>query len=545
LNPKADPTESAGPVDGSGGNGEALTGGRLLARNAAWNLLTQCLPMAVALATMPWLIRGLGTDRFGVMTLSWMVLGYFSLFDLGLGRALTKMVAERLGRGRGDEVPALVWTSMALMTALGLAGTALVTAVTPWLVDDALRLGGALRGESKGAFYLMGVALPFVVGTAGLRGAMEAHQRFGAINVVRTVTSLYILLAPLAVLWFTTDLAVVVGVVCLGRIACWGAHVFICLRDIPGLRSGVALRADLVRPLLGYGGWMTAVNVINPLMVQMDRFLIGAMVSAAAVAYYTTPQELVTRAWFLSSAVLGVMFPAFATSYVTDRRRTGALFGRCLSQVGLILFPICAVAVGLSGEILTAWLGADFAEEGARVLQWLALGVFLNGLAQVPSAMIQGIGRPDLTFKVHLAELPPYLLAAWLLIRGRGIEGAAVAWTARTALDLLLYAGVARAVLPEGRPALRGLGLGLAAGLAGLAALALPLGLAYRAPALSAVLAVFGWVAWRRLLSPDERSLVACRLGRAVRRVRGGGGPPLADPLDALSRERPVVQRGL
>ena len=43
--------------------------------------------MMVALATIPALVRRLGTDRFGILTIGWAVLGYFSLFDLGLGRA--------------------------------------------------------------------------------------------------------------------------------------------------------------------------------------------------------------------------------------------------------------------------------------------------------------------------------------------------------------------------------------------------------------------------------------------------------------------------
>jgi hypothetical protein len=216
---------------------------------------------------------------------------------------------------------------------------------------------------------------------------MEAHQRFYCINIIRTITSLYVLLIPLVVLQFTDNLIVVVGAVCLGRISAWAAHVAVCLRTLPSLRRGARFEPAMIRPLIAFGGWMTAVNIINPLMVQMDRFLIGGMVSAAAVAYYTTPQELITRAWFLSNAVLGVMFPAFATSFVLDRARTAEIFGRCLAHVGLILFPITLVTIALSREILTAWLGSDFANEGTRVLQWLALGVFLNGMAQVPSAL--------------------------------------------------------------------------------------------------------------------------------------------------------------
>src|SRR5207302_8418181 len=109
-------------TDENSGDGPpaALTSGRLLARNAVWNLISQAAPMAAAVFTIPVLIGGLGTARFGVLTLAWMVLGYFSLFDLGLGRALTKMVAETLGLGRDRELPSLVGTALGLMMILGL-----------------------------------------------------------------------------------------------------------------------------------------------------------------------------------------------------------------------------------------------------------------------------------------------------------------------------------------------------------------------------------------------------------------------------------------
>jgi len=81
-----------------------LTSGRRLARNVLWNLLGTGAPLLVALFAIPLLIEGLGTERFGVLLIAWMVVGYFSLFDMGLGRALTKLVAEKLGKGTGDEI---------------------------------------------------------------------------------------------------------------------------------------------------------------------------------------------------------------------------------------------------------------------------------------------------------------------------------------------------------------------------------------------------------------------------------------------------------
>src|SRR6266849_6646628 len=110
-----------------------LTSGRLLARNTVWNLLGSGAPMLVAVFCIPILIRGLGKERFGVLTLAWALIGYASLFDLGLGRALTQLVAKKLGAGEDREVPTLVWTSLVLMLLLGAAGALAAVLLAAWL----------------------------------------------------------------------------------------------------------------------------------------------------------------------------------------------------------------------------------------------------------------------------------------------------------------------------------------------------------------------------------------------------------------------------
>ena len=498
----------------------ALTGGRLLARNALGNLASQFVPIAIAILTLPVMIRGLGTDRFGIVTLAWMVLGYFSLFDLGLGRALTQAVSERLGRGESDAVPELVWTALSLMAMLGMAGGVTVAILTPWVVHDVLHVPEAIQDEAVAAFLCMGVALPFVILTAGLKGVMEAHQRFAAVIALRTSTSLSILIGPLFTFFFTNHLGVFVGVVAVLRVVACLSHLVYCLITFPGLRTPHAPKAPLVRRLLGFGGWMTAVNVINPLMVQMDRFLIGALVSTSAVAFYTTPFDLMTRAWFLSGSVIGVMFPAFAATYTVDRDRTAAIFERCLKSVFVILFPITLVGVALGHEILLYWVGADFASEGTRVMQWLALGVLLNGLAQVPSSLIQAVARPDLTFKLHMVELIPYLLVAYWLTGRYGIEGAAVAWVARIAADLLIYFMAVNWVLPESSQAIRRSWNWVIPAVAVLVVASFPLSLFFRAIVLVAGCASFAVFGWTRLLDESERNMIRDRIASLRTRVR-------------------------
>ncbi len=489
-----------------------LIGGHRLARNVVWNLLGTGAPLLVAIVAIPLLIEGLGTARFGVLTIAWMVVGYFSLFDLGLGRALTKLVAEKLGKGQDDEIPALIWTAMSLMAALGVLGAIVVAALSPWLVGSVLKIPMELQPETLTAFYLLAASIPIVIGTTGLRGILEAHQRFGLVNAVRIPLGIFTFLGPVAVLPFSNSLVPVVAVLVIARLVSSGVYAVLCLKVEPTLRHSVSIHRAMVRPLISFGGWMTVTNVVGPLMVYMDRFLIGAVVSMTAVAYYATPHEIVTKLKIIPGALMGVLFPAFAAAFGHNRARAAHLFNRSVNYIFLSLFPIVLIIVTFAHEGLTLWLGSEFAENSTVVLQLLAIGVFINSHAHVPSGLVQGAGRPDLTAKLHLIELPFYLLTLWWLLDVYGILGAAIAWVARVAFDTLVLFILAHRLLSSVSPfSLRPV---LMASVA-LFALALGIviqGLATKGLFLLLVMLIFAVVSWFIILAEDERDMIRRRL---------------------------------
>ena len=484
-----------------------LTRGRLLVRNAIWNLLGYGAPIAVAVFCIPILIRGLGKERFGVLTLAWALIGYASLFDLGLGRALTQFVARKLGAGEERGIPPLAWTSLLLMLLLGLVGTASILLISPWLAEHGLNVPVALQDETLRSFRLLGLSIPFVITAAGLRGLLEAHQRFGLINALRIPMGVFTFAGPLVVLPFSKSLVPVVATLVAARIASWAAHLLVCLQVLPELRRSIAWERSAIGPLLRFGGWMTVTNVVSPLLVTLDRFLIGALVSMAAVAYYATPLEVVTKFLLFPGALMGVMFPAFSACSAQDGERTALLFGRSVKSLSLVSFPVMLCTVALAEDGLKLWLGAEFAQHSFRVLQFLAVGVFINSLAQVPFSLLQGVGRPDLTATLHLIELPLYLGLLWWLIRRHGIEGAAIAWSVRVGIDALLLFVLARKFLPGKSSIHLRTALLPAVAMLILALAALLQGPIVKGFFLLGTILCFVLVTWFRILTPEERTL--------------------------------------
>ncbi len=430
-------------------SGKELTQGKLLFKNSLWNTLGLVLPLIVGVFAMPMLIEGLGTQRFGTLTIVWMVIGYFSIFDFGLGRALTKLIAERLGQDRESELPSLFWTAISMMTVAGMIGALVVAGLAKHIVYEWLNIAPELEAEVLQAFYLLSLSIPVVILTTGFRGVLEAYQKFAVINIIRIPLGLLTFIGPLLVLPFSNSLYVIVAVLLAGRILGAFAYYRYCMLTASEFRRHISIQRQHIRPLLSFGGWMTAANLIGPMMVYLDRFLIGSILGMSAVAYYVAPYEMVTKLWMIPMGLIGVLFPAFSTLLHSDKERAIEYFSRGSKFILFSMFPIFLVINLFAYEGLNLWLGKEFAENGAILTQWLSIGVFLNCVGRMPYILVQSAGRPDLITKLFLLELIPYIGALWYALNNYGIEGAAFVWMIRVLIDTVILFYFSSLLVPD------------------------------------------------------------------------------------------------
>jgi O-antigen/teichoic acid export membrane protein len=507
--------EPAGGTGHDAGGGKVLpvpASARKLASDTALNLFGQILPLGAAILLVPGLVRALGLPRFGILSLAWMLIGYFGLFDLGLGRALTQAVSARMGRGEAGRIPEVIGTSMAMMLVLGCFGAALLSALSPWIVGRWMAVPPGLRRETLLAVVILSVSIPFVIQTSGYSGVLASYGRFRQLNAIRIPTGVLSYLAPWIVSRFDAELPAVLAALAASRLISWGAHATVCAATVPGSATRWRIRREEAKELLKAGGWMTVSNLVGPLLVSVDRFLVGSMVSLAAVAYYATPYDVVTRIWMIPGALTMTLFPMFGVLFASDRERAALLHDRGVKAVCLALFPLVSLLIAFAPEMLTLWLGGDFAANASLPLRILAAGVFVNSLAHVPFALIQGVGRADLVAKLHLAELIPYLTIVVLLIRWRGIGGAALAWTIRVWLDGIVMFCLSRRLLPSIRVSSSGYGLLTGISVMGFLLVTAPRSLPGKGALLSVVVALHLLLTWVAVLTPGDRRAVLDRI---------------------------------
>jgi O-antigen/teichoic acid export membrane protein len=412
----------------------------------AWNLLGFVLPLAIAAAAVPQLLNLIGGERFGYLALAWGLIGYASVIDLGIGRAATQIVASLRGGPEQPRIPDVVASAARLTAATGAAGMLLIAALA-WAGAYRLVPSSTVPAhELLLSMLLLALALPMQAISATWRGVNEAFLNFGPVSLLRILLGAANFGAPWIIAMLTHEMHWLVATLVLSRAAalvCYRYFALRCLRRAGLGRRGRYSPCDAQR-LLRFGGWHSLSSLLSPLLVQADRFLIGALISAAAVTAYVIPYELTVQSLVLSGAVTTVAFPLISNRLTADRGAAHALFDRWLLRLTAVVALAMGLLAWLMPDLLRLWLDGKMSPESILAGRILCAGVLFNTIGAMYFSLLHAHGKTMHTALLHLIEVPPYLLLLYLLIASHGVAGAALAWSLRTGVDAAALALLAR-----------------------------------------------------------------------------------------------------
>jgi O-antigen/teichoic acid export membrane protein len=162
---------------------------------------------------------------------------------------------------------------------------------------------------------------------------------------------------------------------------------------------------------------------------------------------------------------------------------------------------------------LALWAGPEYSRQSALPFYILVCGILFNVMAIVPYTLLIASGRSDLVARIHMSELLPYVVVAFLSTYFFGAIGAALAYSLRLITDALLFfwfakrSGFPLSPLPANRSSYT----------AAVAVLLLPVLLSLvevidSLPVLAGVtilsLLVYCFLTWKKVLTDEERAWV-------------------------------------
>lgn len=404
-----------------------------------WNIVGLALPLVVAAASIPLLLGNIGAEKFGLIGLAWGMIGYASMLDLGVSRAVTQRLAIIRGTQEESCASSLLDSAAVVTVALSCVFLVAMTVLALCGVDRIVSIEGTTPEELRTATLLVAIALPFQALGMTYKGTNEAYLNFAGIAIIRLMLGIGNFAGPLLVSLWTVRLDAMVATLTVARVIAFVLYFILakrCLGDRLLAWHGVSRRH--VSELLQFGRWVAVSAVISPILVQADRFFIAVLISAGAVTHYVVPYELTAQTMIISGAVTTVFFPTVARIARTNHAAGRASLLRWAVLLG------GAMIVGMSGlallmpTVLGLWIGPDLSGEAVTVGRILCVGVIFNAVGSMFYAYLHALGRSKETAINHLVELPIHIIALYVLISAQGVIGAAIAWTLRVAIDMSL-----------------------------------------------------------------------------------------------------------
>jgi O-antigen/teichoic acid export membrane protein len=495
---------------------------RLLITNAIWNIVGRIAPVFVAILTTPKLIHLLGLSRWGVFTLALSLIGTFGIFDLGLGRALSRAVASRPPSTDNKEIADLILTGVAVLACIGvIAGLVLSACVDVW-VYHGLKIPDELRREVLFSLFVFCATAPLVMINAALWGVLTGFHAFKATNLINIPISLMYYIGPMLMLYLWDSLIAVMIVLAGCRLWMAIAYIRLTRRLVPELKQA-RLQPDILAPLFRYGSWLTVSNVLYPILTYLDRFVVSSVIPVAATSFYTTPFDAVNRFSMLTASITASAFPAISSSYHSDPPKTVKLYKTSSLAISSILLPICLSCALLSYDILELWIDQDFAENGSQIMKILCLGIYISGVDSTTGTFLEAIGRPDIASKITILQFFIYFPLLYFLLIKFGLIGASIAWTTRIVIDFSIRSVASMRIYPSLR---RTFFRGLPAVVTGGGALVIaqwPLSALAAVTAEIPLLLLFYAVIWLAVLTESERGAVIAILNNLLSRVSRRG----------------------
>ena len=223
-----------------------------VSRHTGYNLVGSVIPIVLSLVTVPLYLHLVGVERYGVLAIAWLLLGYFGLFDLGLGRATAFRIAslrEASHQARADTY----WAALVVNALMGAVGAAALWFVSVNFFAGVFKVDEGLRPEVLRAMPLLALSVPVATLNGVLTGAVQGRERFLEINVISTISTVLFQLVPLAIAWLLGPDLVPILIGALGaRLFALVALAYRCHFELVRGQAVRVHRAEIVA-LLKYG----------------------------------------------------------------------------------------------------------------------------------------------------------------------------------------------------------------------------------------------------------------------------------------------------
>jgi O-antigen/teichoic acid export membrane protein len=400
--------------------------------NSIWSAL-------VGLAVVPFYLKYLGIEAYGLIGFFVTTQALLSLLDMGMAPTINREVARYSASGNLHEAGKLLHTLAVVYWGMAAVIALLIVTLAPWIAEYWLQSKQLTPQTISHAVMLMGlvVACRWPIGL--YQGALMGAQRLTITSGVNISMVTFGSLGAIAVLAFVSPT--------IEAFFIWQAFAgfvyAITIRwaawRIVGKLNQIRFDFDKLKSIWRFSAGMSGVAVSAIILMQLDKVILSKMLSLEDFGRYALAGVVASGLYILLGPVFNVIYPRFTTLVATgDMEKLIDLYRSGTRLLAAVLFPIAIAAAVIAEEILSVWTGNPaLASSVAPIVSLLLIGTALNGVMHFPYALqlASGMTRIPLVITLVLAVILVPMIV--YLTRTYGAVGGGLAWLILNSLYIL------------------------------------------------------------------------------------------------------------
>lgn len=403
-----------------------------LGRNIVANYVGAAWVAILSLIFTPLYLRFLGIEAYALIGFYALLSSLMGFLDFGLGTTLSRELARlSADPGIGERQRNLARTLEIIYWALAILAGAVVIIAAPYLATRWLNPQALSQSTMLTAIRLMSLTVTMQFLSCFYQGGLVGVQRQDLLNTVLISMGTLRHTGAVLLLWLVSPtinafliwqlITISLGTGVLG-IVMWSS--------LPKSNATPKFSRGLLSDVWKYSATIFVNAVLALILTQLDKVILSRMLSLKMFGYYSLAATAASVVWMVITPLNSATFPRFAQLHELRRNEDLCrLFHRSTQALSTVLFPVCAILIIFSRQILMLWTHDLLVVENCHlIVSLLVFGTMLNGIVSIPGYSASAFGSPQFITYTNLVQVIvslPLLLV--LVYRFQGI-GAGFAW---------------------------------------------------------------------------------------------------------------------
>lgn len=394
----------------------------------------------VGLLFVPFLLRGLGQDEYGLYRLLYSTAAYLSVLDFGLGGTITRYVVKYRTEGdlkKQENFMAMGLTVYAILAAITILVSFVITLIIPYMYQASISAPKMHRAQLT--FLILCATHAVTLFSHAYTGLFAAYERFTyskLSNILRILLRVIVIVIGIR-FWPSAMLIALVDF--LLSVALLIVHILYCKYSVKCKVKLHKWEGSLIKEMLVFTSAILVQAIITQFNTNVDSIVLGIYSTTEVIAMYSLVLQIHTMYSGLATSICVVYLPSISEAVfkgATDDEVTEKVIEPSRIQL-LVLLLVASGFVLFGRDFIRLWVPGNDAVYGLVVLLMITslLDLSQNTINSVLKAKNKLHGK-SLILAISTAF---NFLATLLLVPHFGVWGAAIG----TAISLVFGYGVA------------------------------------------------------------------------------------------------------